>query len=119
MMKTLKVKRIYLPVENTDGYRIFTDVLWPRGLTKKAVKFDLWLKEIAPSISLRKWFNHDPEKWSEFKKHYFKELSQKQEFIHTIIDHLHTQTVTLLYGAKDEKHNHALALKEFIEKTYF
>lgn len=119
MMKNIKIKRIYSPAEHADGYRIFIDVLWPRGLTKEVVKFDLWLKEIAPSVALRKWFNHDPEKWLEFKKSYFKELTQKQEAIQIIVDHLHTQTVTLLYGAKDEKHNHALALKKFIEKTSF
>lgn len=118
-MKNLSIKRVYLPAEQTDGYRIFTDFLWPRGLTKEKVKFDLWLKEIAPSTALRKWFNHDPEKWLVFKKHYFEELSQKQACIQAIIDQLQTQTVTLLYGAKDEKHNHALALKEFIEKHYF
>ena len=114
MMKTIKIKRIYEAQAKSDGYRILIDRLWPRGLTKTEAAIDLWLKEIAPSNELRKWFNHDPQKWTEFKKRYHIELIHKKELINTILEKLHTQSITLLYGAKDEKHNNAVALKEVI-----
>jgi uncharacterized protein YeaO (DUF488 family) len=115
-MKTIKSKRIYAPVQKIDGYRILIDRLWPRGVKKEEAKVDLWLKDIAPSNELRKWFNHDPKKWLDFKKRYYRELSEKQELLQIIIKKMHTQTVTILYGAKDEKYNNACALQEFLSK---
>lgn len=115
-MPTLKVKRVYEEASKEDGYRILVDRLWPRGLKKATAHIDLWLKEIAPSSELRNWFNHESEKWAEFKKRYFKELSSQQELLNTIKDKAHSGTVTLLYGAKDEEHNNAIALQTYLSK---
>ncbi len=112
---SLRIKRIYEIFDKTDGYRILVDRLWPRGLSKEKAKVDLWLKEIAPSNELRKWYNHDPEKWKEFKKRYKKELKEQQEALdklkQVIKEH---EKVTLLYSAKNEDKNNAVALKEFL-----
>ena len=110
-----KIKRVYEPYDKSDGTRILIDRLWARGLTKEKAKFDLWLKDIAPSADLRKWFGHDPAKWEEFKKRYFMELKNKTDLINAIKDKLKEGTVTLVYGAKDKKHNDAVALKEYLE----
>lgn len=115
-MKTIKIKRVYEPAVKNDGYRILIDRVWPRGLTKAKAHIDLWLKEIAPSTQLRQWFKHDPEKWPEFKKRYSKELSSKKELIAIILEEAHKHTVTILFGAKDEKHNNAVALNEYLKK---
>ncbi len=110
---SLKVKRIYEPVGKEDGFRILVDRLWPRGMTKEKAAIDLWLKEIAPSTELRKWFNHDPAKWKEFQKKYTKELKENHEMTDTLKEHLKKGNVTLLYAAKDEAHNEALVLKDY------
>ncbi len=115
-MHTIKIKRIYLPSEKADGYRILVDRLWPRGLTKAKAAIDLWLKEVAPSAELRKWFNHDPEKWKAFKKQYDKELNDQKDALELILSKARQQPVTLLFGAKDESCNHAFVLKEYLEK---
>ncbi len=112
----LRVKRIYQPPEKKDGVRILVDRLWPRGLTKEKAKIDLWLKEIAPSDTLRKWSHHDPERWPEFKKRYFAELAEIPEQVKNILSQSKGKTVTLLFGAKDEQHNNAVALREYLEK---
>ncbi|WP_032113819.1 DUF488 domain-containing protein [Candidatus Paracaedibacter symbiosus] len=117
-MTELNIKRIYQPVENKDGIRILVDGLWPRGIKKEDAKIDLWLKEIAPSASLRKWFNHVPTKWDEFCKRYHEELTAKQTLLHPIIELLKTKNVTLLYSAKGDKINNANALKEYILSTF-
>jgi uncharacterized protein YeaO (DUF488 family) len=114
-MLAIKVKRIYDPSEKSDGFRILVDRLWPRGIKKEDAGIDLWDKEIAPSNELRHWFNHDPHKWSQFRKLYEKELigkSQLAELIKTI----RGKTITLLYSAKDTEHNNAVALKDIITK---
>jgi uncharacterized protein YeaO (DUF488 family) len=113
---TVRVKRIYEEAEKSDGFRILVDRLWPRGIKKDDMHIDLWLKEIAPSNSLRKWFNHDPEKWPEFQKRYAKELESKEEMIDIIRDETKRRNVTLLYGTKEIEHNNAIALKNFLEK---
>ena len=113
---TLKIKRIYEEAEKSDGFRILIDRLWPRGIKKDNAHIDLWLKEIAPSNSLRKWFNHDPKKWPEFQKRYAKELEEKEEMLDTIRKKEKQYTVTLLYGTKETEHNNAIALKNFIEQ---
>jgi uncharacterized protein YeaO (DUF488 family) len=111
----IKVKRIYEMATEDDGFRILIDRLWPRGLSKQKAKVDLWLKEIAPSHELRKWYAHDPQKWDRFKQRYFKELDGKKELIGEIIEKAKDRNVTLLFGAKEEKFNNAVALKEYIE----
>lgn len=115
-MTDLKVKRIYQPVHDNDGIRILVDALWPRGIKKVDANIDLWLKRIAPSASLRKRFNHDPEKWQEFCQHYHQELGAKQDLLKPIIESLEKDNVTLLYSAKNEQFNNADALKKYIEK---
>jgi uncharacterized protein YeaO (DUF488 family) len=107
---TIKVKRIYDESTRSDGFRILVDRLWPRGIKKSEANIDLWLKEIAPSDSLRKWFNHDPKKWIAFQKRYAKELIDKQESINIILKEAKKKTVTLLFGTKETEHNNAVAL---------
>jgi uncharacterized protein YeaO (DUF488 family) len=113
----IKIKRVYESPAEEDGFRVLIDRLWPRGLAKEKAKLDLWIKEVAPSDELRKWFSHDPEKWEEFKKKYLQELSAKQALL-TKIRQLEKEqgTVTLLYSAKDTEHNNAVALKEILKK---
>ncbi|AWN75139.1 DUF488 domain-containing protein [Legionella anisa] len=113
-MHKIKIKRIYETPDSADGYRILVDRLWPRGVKKETAAIDLWLKEVSPSNELRQWFNHEPDKWQEFQKRYAQELTEKQEQLATITTHAKNQTVTLLYSAKDAKHNNAQALLEFI-----
>jgi uncharacterized protein YeaO (DUF488 family) len=112
----IKIKRIYDAPTPEDGFRILVDRLWPRGLSKEKAKVDLWLKEIAPSNELRKWYSHDPRKWTEFKKKYFRDLDMKRELINQIVQKMKERDVTLLYSSKEEKLNNAVALKEYIEK---
>ena len=108
----IKIKRVYEKPSEEDGTRILVDRLWPRGLTKQKAGIGLWLKEIAPSAELRKWFAHDPEKWTEFRKRYKEELKNNTQQIEIFKKQLKNGTVTLVYAAKDEKHNEALVLKE-------
>ena len=110
----IKLKRVYETPTKEDGIRILVDRLWPRGLTKLKAKIDLWLKDIAPSTKLRKWFHHDPEKWEEFKKRYRLELKDKKEQIKLLEDQLKNGTVTLVYGSKDKKHNEAVVIEELL-----
>ncbi len=111
----IKIKRIYDAPSRNDGYRVLVDRLWPRGMNKGKAGIDIWLKEVAPSDELRKWFNHEPQKWGDFKKRYFAELEEKREILGPIIKK-HEKSMTLLYGAKDQEHNNAVALKEYLEK---
>lgn len=111
----LRLKRVYERPAKDDGLRVLVDRLWPRGLKKEDAAVDLWLKEIAPTSELRKWFGHDPERWTEFRRRYRVELEQRGEQIGTLRER-GGGTVTLLYGAKDEKHNQAIVLKEFLEE---
>lgn len=111
---SLKVKRIYDPVEKEDGFRILVDRLWPRGLTKEKAALDIWLKDIAPTTELRKWFDHDTAKWKEFQNKYKKELQANQKAVSELKQHLKSGNVTLLYAAKDEVHNEALVIKDFV-----
>ncbi len=112
----IKIKRVYDEPEKDDNFRILVDRLWPRGLSKEKAKVDLWLKDIAPSDELRKWFGHEPEKWAEFKRRYFEELKDKEEPVDLIVEKARSG-VTLLYGTKEEKYNNAHALKEYIDKS--
>jgi uncharacterized protein YeaO (DUF488 family) len=111
------IKRIYSKSLSNDNIylTILVDRLWPRGIRKDQVRVDLWLKDIAPSDRLRRWFGHDPAKWDEFKKRYFAELDAKPELVRVILDKAKNGPVCLLYGARDEKHNDAVALKELLD----
>jgi uncharacterized protein YeaO (DUF488 family) len=111
----IKTKRIYNPVSRDDGKRILVDRLWPRGIKKEAAEIDEWMKDIAPSNDLRKWFAHDPAKWSEFKERYTNELKNKRELVEKLKAEIKKGTVTFLFAAKDAEHNNAVALKELIE----
>jgi uncharacterized protein YeaO (DUF488 family) len=114
--KKIKIKRAYEPKEKSDGFRILVDGLWPRGIKKENLHVDVWLKEIAPSPELRKWFNHDVEKWKQFKTKYNAELKHSA-FTEQILEETKKHhTITLVYSAKDEKHNQAVVIKEFLEK---
>ena len=107
----LQAKRVYDEPKKKDGFRILVDRLWPRGLSKEDANVDLWLKEISPSDKLRKWFSHDPKKWSGFKKKYKAELRTTTELLNRIKQiEQEEKIVTLLYAAKDEEHNNAIAL---------
>ena len=110
----IKMKRVYDSVSPEDGKRILIDRLWPRGIRREDVKVDEWLKDIAPSNELRKWFSHDPSKWQEFKKRYKKELEKKPEIIERIRTEARRETLTLLFSARDTDHNNAKALMELI-----
>lgn len=110
----VKLKRVYdVPAAN-DGTRILVDRIWPRGVTKKNASLSLWMKEIAPSTELRKWFNHDPARWNEFRRRYAQEVKHNRE----LLDHLRSLAqngqITLLYSARDEAHNNAVELKRLI-----
>jgi uncharacterized protein YeaO (DUF488 family) len=112
----VRIKRVYSEPAEKDGERILVDRLWPRGLTKEKAKVDLWLKEIAPSNELRKWFNHDPKKWPEFKRKYIEELKSLSGPIAVLRKEASQGAVTLLYGARDEEHNEAVVLLELLQK---
>ena len=111
----IMIKRIYEPASKTDGFRVLVDRLWPRGVTKDRAKIDAWLKDIAPSAELRAWFSHDPLKWQEFKKRYFRELSRHNKDLKPLTAYAKRHGVTLLYGAKDKRNNNAVALSEYLK----
>lgn len=111
----IKIKRVYDKPEKSGGFRILIDRLWPRGIGKEDAKADLWLKDIAPTNYLRRWFSHVPGKWPEFKRRYFKELDRKKELVDAILEKAREGDITLLFGAKDEKMNNAVVLKEYLE----
>ena len=111
----VKIKRIYEPAAPEDGQRILVDRLWPRGVSKGNAHIDLWLKDVAPSADLRKWFGHKPERWPEFRRRYFAELNANPA-TQTLRDLVETGPVTLIYGARDEIHNQAVALAEYLRE---
>jgi uncharacterized protein YeaO (DUF488 family) len=111
---SLQIKRVYEPREDNDGTRILVDRLWPRGLSKEEAAVDIWLKEIAPSPELRRWFGHDPAKWVEFQHRYRDELQTNRSAVEDLKHRVRQSDVTLLYGAKDLHHNHAIVLEDFI-----
>lgn len=112
----IRLKRAYQAASPEDGYRILVERLWPRGITKARARLDLWLKDIAPSQDLRKWYNHDPAKWAEFQKRYRVELRANPAVaeLRQVLDR--RSVVTFVYGARDEEHNSARLLKDFIER---
>lgn len=112
----IHLKRVYDPSSRDDGLRILVERLWPRGLTKARAAVDLWIKDVAPSPDLRKWFGHDPARWKQFKQRYWKELKDKKDGLDVLRRKAREGKVTFVYAAHDEEHNGALALKEFIEQ---
>lgn len=108
----IKIKRVYEKPQSSDGRRILVDRVWPRGVKKEQAKIDLWLKGIAPSTELRKWFGHDPEKWDEFRERYRSELRKNREAVQVLKRELEQGPVTLVYSAKDEAHNQAVVIRE-------
>lgn len=112
----IQIKRVYDDPDSGDGYRVLVDHVWPRGISKDKAKLDEWAKEVAPSDTLRKWFDHDPDKFTEFKKKFTKELDDNtsvDELVKTLKKH---KKATLVYAAKDEKHNNAVALRDYLKK---
>jgi uncharacterized protein YeaO (DUF488 family) len=110
----LKLKRAYDPVSRTDGRRLLVERLWPRGVSKAKLRVDGWLKDAGPSTELRKWFSHDPQKWSRFRTRYFRELDSRPEAWRPIVSAVRRGTVTLVYSSHDEQHNNAVALKDYV-----
>ena len=113
-MGKILVKRVYEPVVKSDGFRVLVDRLWPRGVSKAEAKLDLWLRDISPSTALRTWFNHEPARWEEFQRRYRAKLKAKGALLSVITDQAKASPVTLLYSAKDEQHNQAVALQNFL-----
>jgi uncharacterized protein YeaO (DUF488 family) len=113
----VRIKRVYRQPDTEDGTRVLIDRLWPRGLTKEKASVDLWLKDIAPSTELRKWFSHDPAKWSEFQTRYRAELRNNNEQLLLLRQEAIKGTVTLVYGAKDEEHNEAVVLQKILRQA--
>ena len=116
MKHEIRIKRIYEDADKADGYRILVDRLWPRGIKKEAGAFDAWEKELAPSTELRAWFGHKPERWELFKQRYALELEGNKRLPVFVKEQKSHKVITLLYGAKDEEHNHALVLQEYLQK---
>jgi uncharacterized protein YeaO (DUF488 family) len=112
----IKVKRVYQEPSEDDGERVLVERLWPRGLSKERAAVDLWLKDVAPSAELRQWFNHDPAKWEEFRQRYWRELGHNPEAVALLRKKGRAGTVTLVYAARDEEHNGALALQQFLKR---
>jgi uncharacterized protein YeaO (DUF488 family) len=111
----IAVKRVYQPPAKADGQRVLVDRLWPRGVSKKDAELTLWLKEIAPTDALRKWFGHEPERWAEFRERYRAELDTNSEAVAQLRGLLREGKVTLVYGAHDEAHNNAVALAAYLK----
>jgi len=111
----IRLKRVYDPVDGGDGTRLLVERLWPRGIKKDALRIERWVKDVAPSTELRKWFGHDPEKWEEFRRRYIAELRGNPEAWEAIAEAARQGTVTLVYSSHDAEHNNAVALREFLE----
>jgi uncharacterized protein YeaO (DUF488 family) len=110
----VRLKRAYEPAAADDGTRILIDRLWPRGISKERAAIDQWMKDIAPSTQLRKWFGHDPARWEEFRRRYAKEVRQHADLLEQLRALARQGQITLVYSARDEKHNDAVELRELI-----
>ena len=111
----IALKRVYDAPSRSDGCRILVERLWPRGLSKEKARVDLWAKEAAPSSELRRWFDHEPERWPEFKRRYFKELRAREEPLQAILDRLHAGPATFVFASRELRFNNAVALREYVE----
>lgn len=116
MRMFIHVKRAYDKPTANDGCRVLVDRLWPRGLSRQEARIDEWLRDVAPSKRLRQWFGHDPERWSEFRRRYFRELDQHTEAVRRLAARAQRRRVTLIYSAKDEQHNNAAALAAYLRQ---
>lgn len=112
----LHLKRVYEAPAAGDGLRVLVDRLWPRGLSKEAAAVDLWARDVAPSAALRRWFAHDPRKWAEFQRRYGEELANNGEAVEALRQRLRAGDATLLYGARDEEHNQAVVLRDYLRR---
>jgi len=112
----ISLKRVYEKPSPEDGKRILVERLWPRGLKKEEAHIDEWLRDLAPSNELRKWYGHDPAKWSQFKEKYWKELAKKQDVVSKLVKECREKKVTFVFAAREQEYNNAVALKEYIEK---
>lgn len=110
------LKRVYDPPAASDGFRVLVDRVWPRGVAKDALKLDRWLKDVAPSTDLRKWFGHDPAKWEAFQDRYFRELDSRSEPVTFLREKAADGNLTLVFAARDTQHNNAVALKEYLAR---
>ena len=110
----IRLKRAYDEPAQNDGYRILVDRVWPRGISKKEARLDEWLKNIAPSAELRKWFDHDPDKWEQFLERYFRELDEHPDLIRNLAGRAKDSGITLVFAARDTEHNNAVALKNYL-----
>lgn len=115
-MARIMVKRVYEPPAAADGQRILVDRVWPRGMTKEAAHVAAWMRDVAPSSELRRWFGHDPARWDEFRRRYQDELAQAPQALAPLLAAARAGPLTLVYSARDEQHNQAVALKEFLEQ---
>lgn len=115
-MHMIRTKRVYDEPAEADGYRVLVDRIWPRGVSKEKAAVDQWMKEIAPSTGLRKWFGHEPERWPEFRNRYRAELENHGELVDELRRHAARKALTLVYAARDEEHNQAVVLKELLER---
>ena len=113
----ITTKRVYEPPVPNDGKRFLVERLWPRGVKKEALQMDAWIKEVAPSDALRRWFNHDPAKWKDFQKRYHAELNKKPEALQQLIGASKSGNLTLLFSAHDLEHNNAIVLKDYLERA--
>ncbi len=114
---TINIKRIYEEATDADGTRILVDRLWPRGISKEKAQLAYWAKNISPSNELRKWYQHDPTKWDEFRQRYYAEIESNPDALAELKDHLKADAVTFLYSSKETRLNNAVALKAFIENS--
>jgi len=111
----IQARRVYEPAATDDGIRVLVERLWPRGLRKDAFKMDEWLKDVAPSTELRRWFSHDPARWDEFRRRYFEELDAHRAVWEPLVEAARRGTLTLLYSSHDTQHNNAVALREYLD----
>lgn len=114
MKKEIRIKRAYAPWQDNDGCRVLVDRVWPRGIKREALHLDLWLKEVAPTTELRKWFGHDVKRWEGFQRRYRKELDANEPAVQALRDRLARGRLTLVYGAKDEDYNQAVVLRDYL-----
>lgn len=110
----IEVERAYVETGRSQGYRVLVDRVWPRGITKEKLALDVWMKELAPSTELRKWFDHRAERWDEFRKRYSRELSGKSTEVDELLGVAKSRTLVLIYGARETEHNNAVALREYL-----
>jgi len=112
----IRVKRAYDPPASNDGYRVLVDRIWPRGVSKEELRADAWERDLAPSSSLRRWFGHDPERWEGFRERYFRELDRQGDVVKPLLERARGGRITLVYGARDTRHNNAVALREYLKQ---